>query len=250
MSVESRSHVFTRDSHVFTRDLLRIIGDLRAALRSSLSTPARKVELDKYFPPEGARKLHLGAGPNLIAGWLNTDAVPTQRGVYRLDVTNRFPFPDGQFDFVFSEHVIEHLEYRSGKNMLAEAHRVLREGGRIRITTPGIDSLISHGASTSSEDPGEYVGWAMGRIGAEPSVDPTCIVLNNVFLNWGHRFLYNRSSLQRSLEAVGFHSIRHYEPGETEDDHFMGIEARESTAEARRSNHIESIALEGEKRPP
>ena len=46
-----------------------------------------------------------------------------------------FPFADGSFDLVLCMEVIEHLTY-SPTHMLAESHRVLREGGRLVLSTP------------------------------------------------------------------------------------------------------------------
>lgn len=49
--------------------------------------------------------------------------------------TEVFPFPDGTFDLVLCCEVLEHLLINPS-HMLYEAHRVLRPGGRILITTP------------------------------------------------------------------------------------------------------------------
>jgi hypothetical protein len=57
-----------------------------------------------YLESHSVRKLQLGAGGNDPIGWLNTDIVPTRDEVY-LDATQRYPFPDGSFQYVFSEHI-------------------------------------------------------------------------------------------------------------------------------------------------
>jgi SAM-dependent methyltransferase len=46
-----------------------------------------------------------------------------------------FPFADDSFDMVLCMEVIEHLTY-SPTHMLTESHRVLREGGRLVLSTP------------------------------------------------------------------------------------------------------------------
>jgi len=46
-----------------------------------------------------------------------------------------FPFPSAAFDMVLCMEVIEHLAY-SPTHMLAEAHRVLKPGGRLLLSTP------------------------------------------------------------------------------------------------------------------
>ena len=49
-----------------------------------------------YLESHSIRKLHLGAGGNDPAEWLNTDIFTHGEGVY-VDATQRFPFPDGSF---------------------------------------------------------------------------------------------------------------------------------------------------------
>lgn len=46
------------------------------------------------------------------------------------------PFPDASLDFVFSQHVFEHLHPDDGRKHLSEAYRVLRPGGVLIFITP------------------------------------------------------------------------------------------------------------------
>jgi len=62
------------------------------------------------------------------------------RNIYRRVVTalaDRLPFSDGQFDFVFSNSVLEHIPNIDG--VLREVARVLRPSGRFLFTVPGGD---------------------------------------------------------------------------------------------------------------
>jgi SAM-dependent methyltransferase len=98
--------------------------------------------IDKYVSAEEVRKLHIGCGEKIIDGWLNADFFPSSPTVLHLDATRHFPMGDKQFDYVFSEHMIEHIPYPQGFSMLSECYRILREGGTIRITTPNLAFLI------------------------------------------------------------------------------------------------------------
>ena len=74
-----------------------------------------------YLSNHGTKKLHLGAGSNSLRGWLNSDIHPSlSSDVIYLDATKTFPFKDCIFDYVFSEHMIEHVTYLEGLNMLRE----------------------------------------------------------------------------------------------------------------------------------
>jgi SAM-dependent methyltransferase len=82
--------------------------------------------------------LHLGCGPHVLAGWLNTDLHAIRPDVVCVDVTKRFPFGDSLFDYVFTEHMIEHLCFADARNAITESFRVLKPGGRIRVSTPDL----------------------------------------------------------------------------------------------------------------
>lgn len=65
-------------------------------------------------------------------------AIARTRNIYRDVVTapaDHMPFPDSNFDYVFSNSVLEHIENIDG--VLREVSRVLRPGGRFLFTVPG-----------------------------------------------------------------------------------------------------------------
>jgi ubiquinone/menaquinone biosynthesis C-methylase UbiE len=61
------------------------------------------------------------------------------RVVYRVMDAQEITFPDGAFDVVIANHMLYHVPNREGA--IAEARRVLREGGAFHATTAGLDSL-------------------------------------------------------------------------------------------------------------
>src|SRR5262245_23305353 len=81
-------------------------------------------DIRNYLKSHPVGKLQLGAGGNDPVGWLNTDIATTMKEVY-LDATDRYPVPDGSFQYVFSEHMIEHVSWEAGLAMLKECYRVL-----------------------------------------------------------------------------------------------------------------------------
>ncbi|HXW69230.1 MAG TPA: methyltransferase domain-containing protein, partial [Dissulfurispiraceae bacterium] len=87
----------------------------------------------------------------MLDGWFNTDACPIDKRVFYIDVSRRLPVDDRTFDYLFSEHLIEHLTYMDALNMLKECHRIIRPGGRIRIATPDIDKIIQLRAAEKSD---------------------------------------------------------------------------------------------------
>src|SRR5208283_4749032 len=99
--------------------------------------------LREYFGENEVRKLHIGCGEYILAGWLNADYYSKTNGILHIDATKQFRLKDNSFDFVFSEHMIEHIGYQQGLNMLTEICRVLKPGGRVRISTPDLSFYVN-----------------------------------------------------------------------------------------------------------
>ena len=107
-------------------------------------------------------KLEIGAGNNTKTGWISTDIIPS-KGVMKLDVTQKFPFQDNTFKFVYSEHMIEHLTLQEGQFMLKECFRILQQNGTIRIVTPSLKFLFRICSPTRNDFEQEYFEWSIKK---------------------------------------------------------------------------------------
>jgi hypothetical protein len=47
-------------------------------------------------------------------------------------------------------------------------------------------------------------------------------------MNWGHKFLYDQTTLRNTLETTGFTGTRFFAPGASDDPNLTGIERRVS----------------------
>jgi len=99
---------------------------------------------------------------------------------YRVDLNTRpkLPFKPAYFNVITMLAVAEHLNPTSLEQLLKEAHRALKPGGRVIITTPaawsdGLLHLMARLRLVSSEEIDEHVyaytlpllGWYFGRAG-------------------------------------------------------------------------------------
>ena len=107
--------------------------------------------IKEHFAKQEIKKLNLGSGYHVLDGWLNADVFPPLKKVLKIDATKKYPFDDQTFDYVFSQHTIEHISYAQGQQMLKECFRILKDGGKIRISTPDLLFLISLYQSEKSE---------------------------------------------------------------------------------------------------
>src|SRR6202035_5133821 len=96
----------------------------------------------RYLAQSKSPRLNIGCGGRELSGWLNTDYAPALPMVMHLDIKRCFPFKEETFDYIFSEHVIEHISYQGGVKMLMECFRILKKSGKIRISTPDLAFLV------------------------------------------------------------------------------------------------------------
>jgi hypothetical protein len=106
--------------------------------------------------PEQPRYLNIGAGKWAHPLWHNLDnprldyekSLGLAGGLSQLiqhDLTadSAIPLKTGSLRCTFTSHTIEHLDYQSVKRLLTEAHRMLENGGVLRVVCPDIDLFIN-----------------------------------------------------------------------------------------------------------
>jgi len=222
--------------HALRNDCRRLKGYLR---RSSV--------IGAYLRRHDVRKIQLGAGTSRLDGWLNTDLSPTSSETVYLDATRRFPFEDATAQYVFSEHLIEHLAYRDGLHMLHECCRVLSPGGRIRVATPNLEKLFALLAHEENDLHKRYIRWAIDEHFPDAGGYRAAFVINNFFWDFNHLFVYDPETLRGSLETAGFVEVTQHAPGESDDENLRGLESHGRRI-GEEMNRFETMVFEA-KRP-
>lgn len=196
----------------------------RAAGAKGARHASGKDAIEAYIASHALRKLHLGAGSAGAPGWLATDADPRAEGVVCLDAAAPFPIPDAAFDYVYSEHMIEHLSWDAGRDMLAECLRVMKPGATIRIATPDLAVLLGLYTAERGAAAERYLRRITDR--ALPGIGKyhAAFVINNAFRAWGHQFLYDGEVLAAALREAGFDGVRRCAYGQSADPNLRGIE--------------------------
>ena len=186
--------------------------------------PLRSHSIASYLKTHQVSKLQLGAGHNLIDGWLNTDLYPRQRKILFLNATKNFPIKDRSFDYIFGEHQFEQLTYNQGLHMLAECFRCLKPGGTLRIATPSLETVLALYDPEKTDVQQRYIRWVTECFFPDLGVYRDVFVINNSFRHYGHRFLYDYATLEAALQQVQFVDVTRYDPGESGIDSLKGIE--------------------------
>jgi len=152
-------------------------------------------------------------------GWLNVDFIFTRlpvgvlcqdwrtgRHIMRLNAGSGLPFESGSFAAVYSEHMFEHILPMEGASFLREAYRVLRPGGVIRVTTPDLEKYlngyVNRATDTFLADHAKRFP-PMGKLG-QPYTAAT--VVNNIFRNYEHRWIYDFEEIVRTAQVAGIPS--------------------------------------------
>jgi predicted SAM-dependent methyltransferase len=202
--------------------------------------------LDDYLKKNPVRKLQIGAQSNSIDGWLNVDIFPKENTVAYMDATEPFPFESDSLDYIFSEHMIEHVTYEGGARMLRECYRTLKPGGKVRIGTPDLQAVVR--VLTDSQHPAvqRYIRFYVDRfVGPTVPYDPAQMV-NTLFYQFGHQFIYNESSLTHALQQAGFTGVRRFDVGVSDDPLLQRVE--QHMAELGDANNmLETMILEATK---
>jgi len=99
-------------------------------------------------------KINLGAGPNILNGYLNLDLYPSSSGErygtqkVRCDLKNGLPLFDAfndpirDIELITSCHFFEHLSHADGLKLMKHCHEKLKEGGIFRLALPNFRTMI------------------------------------------------------------------------------------------------------------
>jgi predicted SAM-dependent methyltransferase len=173
-------------------------------------------------------KLNFGCGKNKLAGWQNYDM--------DVDIRETLPFEDGSADFIFAEHVVEHVTSAQAQLFFEECYRVLKDGGVMRITVPCITTAYKTATP-------EYINWVHRKRWSEASTKE--LAVRSLIVNHGHQALWTPDLLSLCIKIAGFEN-RDTKVGHSECPELRGIEGHGRKI-GHAFNEIESICVEGVK---
>jgi predicted SAM-dependent methyltransferase len=206
--------------------------------------PDEPVEiLDQFEPPFsgkllqdlGLSGLQCGCGRWLKPGWLNVDMWQIEeaesasmsdriarfgedRYYLRHDVAEPFPVEDQSFDWIYSEHLIEHLGLRQAVTWLEEMRRLLKPGGGLRLSTPDLkryaEGYLDPGGEFYAAHRNRLTGLpkmmkANRRMAEEDVVEGElperrAWMFNQIFRYWSHKWIYDFEEVRYVAVQAGF----------------------------------------------
>ncbi|MES2274226.1 MAG: methyltransferase domain-containing protein, partial [Chlamydiota bacterium] len=202
-----------------------------------LSSCCFGIEMIKYYAPipavitylvsgiQGSRKiLEIGPGRTPFPRATHfIDHICTGPNVVKLDICNeRFPFADGEFDFVYARHVLEDVQ-----NPVAAFKELVRVGKKGYIETPSVLAEVARHIDGGSQSwrgyiHHRYLFWTAENtlvcMPKYPFIDQidapnTTQLLLDPF-NWNHYYQWNHQSEAKNKELkhdIDFNIERDYQ---------------------------------------
>jgi len=140
-------------------------------------------------------KLNLGCGRDKKEGYINIDMVKLYEPDIIADV-RKLPFEKESVDEIFAQDILEHLGMKDINKSLKSWYQVLKEGGKLTIQTPNIESISKNILNNQDF---EYQRMLVLRI----------------FGGWGneenhHKSIFTPTMINKLLTDVGFEVINLY----------------------------------------
>lgn len=153
--------------------------------------------------------------------WVSTNYQVFTRNF--LDATK--PYGNEICAAIFADNVIEHLSLDRGTKMLTMAHYALVSGGKIRIATPDLKSIVRAYLGGEEKVLREFREDLDGH---NLNVRYPADLLRITFTGFGHEkgFIYDFEALRSVLEDVGFVEVKKFLPGESDETHLRNLETR------------------------
>ncbi|MGW4521082.1 class I SAM-dependent methyltransferase [Amycolatopsis sp. NPDC004378] len=150
-----------------------------------------------------------GLGTDLM-GLHTHDLATTPGNLYRvnresyftqLDIRQPLPFEDDCLDWVYAEHLIEHVTLEVAVAWLTEVRRVLTPGGLLRLTTPDLRKYLE---SYVRGDDFLTTHRRRLRVFGDSVPDRRAFMINQIFYFYGHCWIYDEEELRHVVGRAGF----------------------------------------------
>lgn len=231
--------------YILGTETKRVVGRLAREARQNRWKRDRTETIRKYLAASAHPKLHVGCGPMLLKGWINSDMEPDiANGVIYLDVTEPLPFPDGSLQYVYSEHVLEHVSLETTFAHFTECYRALRPGGVIRVAMPDLQFLLDYfkGKELTTVQQ-SLLERTVEKFHPVVTVNSPALLLNDFLRRWGHQVIYDRQLLTDLLKRVGFDPVVSCELQESTHADLTNME-HHGTAIGDAYNRLQTMVLE------
>ena len=154
-------------------------------------------------------------GRDPVKGWKILDIMASADYVHDLNSGEPFPFKDGEVDYFYCSHTLEHVKPRLMPFVVKEFHRCLKKNGRVRIVVPDMEKAIGWYFNNPKmlktkkgfpSKPSFYPETRLGRL-------LSWFYTENRKRTDGHYMGFDLELLSHYLRAAGFQQITRFDYG-------------------------------------
>ena len=180
-------------------------------------TRSNEERLAKQIKKVNIQRLHVGCGNVWLASWLNIlferrqeyGRIKIVNGtlVLNYNLLKSWPVESDSIQLIAGSHFIEHLDLNEGMKFVAESFRVLKKGGRLRLSCPDMELYARHYVNNNQKffDHPLIREWCTFKAAQTPGQ----IFIAKAYDSGGaHRWFYDFASLKNILERAGFVEIK------------------------------------------
>jgi len=139
-------------------------------------------------------KLHLGGGKIYLPGFIHIDKRKFNHIDYVQNVKDLSNFKDNSVSLIYSCHLLEHFRRKEISDVLGEWYRVLKKGGILRTSVPGLEEIIK--IYEKHKDLKLILGPIVG---------------GQKYRHDYHRMIFDFNLLKENLIDAGFKNVKRYD---------------------------------------
>lgn len=199
-----------------------------------LTARARSLRISPELKRVRHASVNIGSSTAGMPEWINIDGYPSSGVDIVADVRHRIPLANGCARRIFTEHLVEHLDYdHDVPGFFLECLRLLEPGGVLRVVVPDGEMYVR----AYAEGTWEALVAVSPAYTHAPGITTRMEVLN-LHLRQGmqHRFSYDAETLIGAVARAGFVNVIRSEFGRSRDAQL----AIDSPARASASLYVEA----------
>jgi len=156
------------------------------------------------------RYLNIGCGLNTHHHFINCDYLWHPKVDLCWDICAGLPFANESMEGIYTEHCLEHLSLAQVQTIFAEAKRILKPNGILRIIVPDVEMYLRTYVRQIDGDASTRFPYQKAEE-TNPTWTPLQSV-NRIFYQdresaFGHQIMYDKQLLDRLLRLSGFNNV-------------------------------------------